>query len=87
MMKRYYLSNTPPTLYLSRRQAQCMAYFVKGYTNAEVAEILHLSVRTIDAYVIDMRKKMSCRSKKEMIKYVIETTFMNDVDKLTNIKI
>ncbi len=82
-MKRYYLGEAFPGIYLSGRQAQCMAYFILGYSNARVAKLLNLSWRTIDAYVIDMRQKLHFFSKKTMIEKVKQTSFMQYIDELT----
>lgn len=52
---------------LSKRELQCMFYIVRGKTNKQIAEILKLSKRTIDFYMENIKNKLGCQSKNELI--------------------
>ncbi len=83
MKKRYYFGDAYPEIYFSPCQARCMAYFILGFSNTRVAEVLNLSPRTVDAYTIEMRKKLNCYSKKAMVEKVRQTAFMKYMNELT----
>jgi DNA-binding CsgD family transcriptional regulator len=52
---------------LSHRQLQCSELLVSGKTTKEIAESLNLSPRTVEAYLANIKQKMSCRNKTELI--------------------
>ncbi|MCK4870908.1 MAG: helix-turn-helix transcriptional regulator [Gammaproteobacteria bacterium] len=56
----------------SRREAECMEHFLQGRTVAEVADLLGLSRRTVEFYVKNMRAKVGCRTKAELIQIVLD---------------
>lgn len=62
--------------YLSYREAQCLAFLMIGYTNNEVEQLLNLSERTIEAYVVSMRLKCNTISKNDLIKKMVKTGFI-----------
>lgn len=52
---------------LSHRQLQCAELLVRGKSCKEIAESLSLSPRTVEAYLVNIRIKMSCKNKAELI--------------------
>ncbi len=78
-MKRYYLGDEFPGIYLTERQAQCMAHFILGCSNRKVATLLDLSPRTIDAYTVDLKKKLGCYFKSQLVEKIKQTPFMEAV--------
>lgn len=81
-IKKYYLSPSYPDVYLSCREAQCVAYFLKGYSNRIIGNILNLSSKTIDSYTDNIKKKLNCRSKAELIVKICQTNFMHQSNRL-----
>lgn len=81
-MKRYYLGPLYPNIYFSFRQAQCMAYFIKGYSNSEVAKILNISPGTVNYHVSNMKAKLDCKSKMELMAKIGATCFWQYLDEL-----
>jgi len=58
---------------LTARESQCALYLLKGKTYADIAELLGLSPRTIEFYVNNMKMKLHCKSKSELIGVLFET--------------
>lgn len=81
--KKFYLEPNDLDIYLSYREAECMTYFLKGYSNKEVAQIMQVSRRTIESYVLNMKYKFRSRSKVELIKKIMRTPFKEIVGDLT----
>ena len=48
---------------LSDREGEVAGLIVEGYTNAEIARMLHLGERTIDGHVESIKQKM-CESRR-----------------------
>jgi DNA-binding CsgD family transcriptional regulator len=68
-----------PEIYLTRREAQSVLYLLKFKKRKFVADRLQLSIRTIDAYVDAVKKKLGCRSQKEMLNQIVLTDFFKNV--------
>ena len=81
-MRKYYLSPLPNNIYFSYREAQCMAYFMKGYSNQAVANLLKISSNTVNAYLANMKSKLGCNSKISLIAKVCQTSFMDYLSEL-----
>ncbi len=78
-MKVYYLDNQDKTLYLTHREAECMVHIAKGCTIRDTGERLKLSARTVEFYVKNIKKKLGCRTKSELIQRIYNSDFMQNV--------
>lgn len=76
----YPVGDKYPNISFTRREAECMVHLLKGKTLAKIASVLKLSSRTIEYYVNNMKTKLNCHSKYELIGKVSETTFLNTID-------
>ncbi len=74
--KKYPLGENYPGIYFTEREAQTVFYFLYGRTTVEVATILGLSRRTIEFYVKNMKAKLNCRLKSELIYKVRSSEFL-----------
>ena len=80
VMKVYYLNNQDKSLYLTHREAECTLNIIKGCTIRDVGERLKLSARTVEFYVKNIKKKLGCRTKNELIQRIYNSDFMQNVD-------
>lgn len=78
----YYLGDRFPNVYLTMREADCMALMLKHYSNREIAVQLNLSVRTIEFYIKNMRQKINCYSKMHLMQTVLGTEFVKYLDEI-----
>lgn len=53
--------------YLSRRQISCAKLLLSGMTIKQIAAYLNLSPRTVESYVENIKTKLNCRNKTELI--------------------
>lgn len=60
----------------SRREADCLVHFLHGKTANETGLALGLSRRTVEFYVKNMRQKVGCRTKAELISIVKDGDFV-----------
>lgn len=66
--------------YFTKREAECMIMLIKGKTINKVAVALSLSPRTIEFYLKNMKAKIGCRTKFELIERVLESNFLQNLD-------
>lgn len=52
---------------LSNREAECLDYLLRGKTSKEIAYVTKLSVRTIEGYLTNIKRKLKCYSKSALI--------------------
>lgn len=77
--KKYPIGENYPNVYFTEREAQTIFHFLYGRTTAEVAAILGLSRRTIEFYVKNMKTKLNCRLKSELICKVRASGFLEHI--------
>jgi len=76
----YALGEMYTGIYLTRREAECMRYFLQGKTIVGAAEQLNLSPRTVEFYVKNMKIKLDCATKDDLVRKVRETDFLKNFD-------
>jgi two-component system response regulator NreC len=57
---------------LSNREREILQLIAEGYTNKQIAEILCLSIKTIQAHRLNLMKKLNLHNRGELIKYAIQ---------------
>lgn len=61
---------------LSEREVEVLHLIALGYTNAEIAEQLFLSVRTVETHRAHIQRKLSRFSRAELVRYALERGLM-----------
>jgi len=61
-----------PVECLSDRELQVLCLLAKGNTNQEIAEFLHLSVKTIDTYRARVLEKLNLRNNAELTLFAVQ---------------
>ncbi len=74
--KEYGLGQQYLNVHFSQREADCMVLLLEGMLVREVAEELGLSVRTAEYYVLNMRAKLGCQTKVELLDVVAKSDFV-----------
>ena len=59
------------SVYLSKREMECLELTVKGKTSKQIAQLLKISPRTVEEYLANVKSKMGVRSKSELIEKAI----------------
>lgn len=79
-MMRALLAETPrpssqpdlPVEPLTPREIDVLKLVVKGYTNSQIADLLHISVRTVEFHRANLTGKLNLHSRVELIHYAEE---------------
>lgn len=62
-----------PLTELSVREREVLERLAQGHTNQSIAELLGLSVKTIESYRARLLRKLGFRSRADIIRYAVET--------------
>jgi two-component system response regulator NreC len=62
---------------LSEREMEVLRLIALGHTNAEIAEQLFLSVRTVETHRAHIQQKLSLASRAELVRYALDRGLMN----------
>lgn len=81
--QRCYLGEKYPNIYFTYREATCMLYMMQGLTYKQIAQVISLSPRTIGFYCMNMRGKLRCKTKGELVKLIKKTAFMSFISENT----
>jgi DNA-binding CsgD family transcriptional regulator len=76
----YTLGEKYQNIYLTKREAECVVYLLKGHTIKEVGEKLNLSARTIEFYINNIKAKLKCRTRTELLDHIKNSQLMNIID-------
>lgn len=57
-VEKYYLLSESDDLYLTKKQAECVAYLIAGATAKQCANALNISYRTVEGYINDIKNKL-----------------------------
>ena len=57
--------------FLTTRESEILRYIALGYSNAEIADKMSISVKTVEAHKSNSLKKLNMRSRKDIIRYAI----------------
>jgi two-component system invasion response regulator UvrY len=61
---------------LSKREFQVMSYLAQGMTNREIADILQISVKTVDTHRGHVLKKLRLRNNSDITRFAIANGFV-----------
>ena len=62
---------------LSKREIQTLKLFLQGYTITQAANAIHLSPRTIENHLTNLKNKLNCDSKSELIMKAMESNWIS----------
>ena len=74
----YKLGEKFSDIYFTIREADCMAHLLRGRSIKITADRLTLSPRTVEFYLKNMKKKLNCRTKYELIELVLQSDFLDN---------
>ncbi len=74
-----WLSQQWENTYLTFREAQCAYYLYQGKTIRKVAAILNVSSRTVETHVNNLKIKIGCRKKSDLIEILYSSGMLDDI--------
>lgn len=80
-LRTYYLKPHYPDVYFTRREAECIFWVVQGFTISHAAINMGLSARTVEFYMKNMKLKLQCTSKKDLLDKVLQSSLLQQLEK------
>ncbi|SIT05862.1 MULTISPECIES: response regulator transcription factor [Alicyclobacillus] len=62
-----------PTQPLSPREMEVLVLLAQGYTNREVADALHISVKTVETHRQHIMRRLGLKSRAELVRYAYQS--------------
>lgn len=66
-IRKVLVSTRGRNVYISNREFDCLKYAVKNYSLKEIGKLLGLSPRTVETYVNNLKYKLQCDSRSQLI--------------------
>jgi two-component system response regulator NreC len=63
---------------LTEREVEVLRLIALGHTNAEIAEQLYLSVRTVESHRAHIQQKLRCSTRAELVRYALDHGLLDD---------
>jgi DNA-binding NarL/FixJ family response regulator len=63
--------NDGPRILLTPREEEVVKLIAEAHTNAQIAEILHLSEKTVESHRANVLRKLGMRDRVELVRYAI----------------
>jgi DNA-binding CsgD family transcriptional regulator len=70
-----------PDVKLTQKQSICLYYILNGYSSNAISKILHLSKRTVESYIENIKNKFHCDSKQQLIELAISKGYLEIIPK------
>ncbi len=61
-----------PEIPLTPREQEVLKLIAEAYTNAQIAQILHLSEKTVESHRANLLRKLGMRDRVELVRYAIK---------------
>lgn len=58
--------------HLSDREREVLRYLALGHTNQDIADMLHVSVKTVETYKARLMEKLEMRKRAELVRYAMD---------------
>jgi two-component system response regulator NreC len=71
------VTDEEPTEPLSPREVQVLRLVAEGHTNRQIAEMLHVSVRTVESHRANLMGKLDLSSPAQLVRYALEHGFLD----------
>lgn len=68
---------SPAAIYLTKREQECITWYLKGKNSGEIAVILGISRRTIETHIERIKLKFNCRNLCQLGFHVATTQYKN----------
>ncbi|MDF1794950.1 MAG: helix-turn-helix transcriptional regulator [Coxiellaceae bacterium] len=80
-----FLGEQYPEVYLTCREAHCGLLLLKGMTFKVIAQQLKISARTVEYYVNNIKRKLNCRLRTEVVGHLLQSDFLHNLSSLSGV--
>lgn len=62
---------------LSKREREVLRLLAMGYTNQQIADMIYLSIKTVETYKARLKDKLGLQGRAELVRYAIQTGLLD----------
>lgn len=62
---------------LSGREQEILSHLAKGYTNKEIADLLYLSIKTIEAHKSKIMEKLNLKTRVDLVRFALKNGYLD----------
>ncbi|MFI5406378.1 MAG: LuxR C-terminal-related transcriptional regulator [Nitrososphaerales archaeon] len=73
----YIIGMNPNEKQLSERETECVFYLLRGMTSKQIGNAIGLSRRTVEAYIENIKIKLNCNKRSEIVEYGLRSGYLN----------
>jgi len=73
----YYIGHSIKHTELTDRELECLFYLVRGKTAKQTASLLFISKRTVESHMVNIKSKLNCATKSDLIEKAITDNLIN----------
>lgn len=73
----YYIGHSLKDSGLTKKEIECLFYLVRGKTAREIGKILFISARTVETHIANMKSKLGCVTKSDLIDKAVADNLIN----------
>ena len=73
---RYELDLDGNQINLSKREAECALYLIKGLKSKEISKEMSITPKTVDNYIENIKDKLGCKNRSEISKLLFDYNFV-----------
>ncbi|WP_058493097.1 PAS and helix-turn-helix domain-containing protein [Legionella worsleiensis] len=77
----FIIEDNYPEISLSERETECFFYLLRGHSAKSVSTKLNLSVRTVESYLENIKNKLNCTTKSELIEKAYSLGYLHIIPK------
>ena len=82
---KYKLGKRYPGVYFTQREAECVTLLIEGYNDEQAGELLHISPRTVEYYLLKVKEKVHGETKSDIVDKVKSSDFMRKIREVKKI--
>jgi len=71
-VEHYYFNKKNDESHLTKREVDCLQWCIYGKSNAEIAIMLSISKRTVEAHLNNVKKKLDCYKQTDLVRKAID---------------
>lgn len=83
-VQHYTLNHHDNPFKLTPRECECLFLIIRGKTAKDIAALLLLSKRTVESYIENIKNKMNCQNKAEILVKAVSTGYQHHIPSRLN---
>lgn len=76
--KHYFIYYNNLEILITSREIECIKYMIRGYSSAQIGELMNISKRTVEKHLENTKQKLGCCSKPDLVR-ILSRNGLNNI--------